>query len=116
MIIKYQVQYYISPTNQNPVKDFINSLEKIQKSKIFRILQLFQEHGLQAIIPHTKKVTGTPLWEIRILGKDSIRILYVTWQKENILALHGFLKKKQKTPSHDIKTALTRLADWNQKA
>lgn len=115
MIIKYQVHYFLTETNQNPVKDFINSLEKIQKSKIFRILQLFQEYGLQAIIPHTKKVTGTPLWEIRILGKDNLRILYVSWRKENILVLHGFLKKKQKTPSREIKIALERLNQWEAK-
>ncbi|MEK7581296.1 MAG: type II toxin-antitoxin system RelE/ParE family toxin [Patescibacteria group bacterium] len=116
MIIKHQLIYYVSQSHQNPVKDFINSLQLSQKSKIFRTLRHFEEYGLQAIIPHTKKLAGTPLWEIRILGKDNIRILYVSWQKEHILVLHGFLKKKQKTPVQDIKIALGRLKDWNQKA
>lgn len=112
---KHNVVYYTSPTNQNPVKDFLDSLRPSQKSKIFRILRHFEEFGPEAIIPHTKKLTGTPLWEIRILGKDNIRILYVAWQKENILVLHAFLKKKQKTPARDIGLALSRLKDWNQK-
>ena len=115
MTTNYRVIYYISPTNQKPAKDFIDSLEQVQKSKIFRILQLFEEYGLQAIIPHTKKLAGTPLWEIRILGKNNIRILYVSWQKENILILHGFIKKRQKTPSREIQTAINRLNDWAKK-
>lgn len=111
MPVKHHVIYYISSANQNPVKDFLNSLQPNQKSKVFRILQHFEEFGQQAIIPHTKKLTGTPLWEIRILGKDNIRILYIAWQKENILVLHAFLKKKQKTPTHEISIAMNRLKE-----
>lgn len=67
-----------------------------------------QEYGLSAIIPNVKKLSGTPLWEIRILGQDNIRILYVTIEKNAILVLHGFIKKKQKTPPKEIKIALLR--------
>lgn len=110
---KHHVIYYISPANQNPVRDFLDSLHPNQKSKIFRILQHFEEFGSEAIIPHTKKLTGTPLWEIRVLGKDNIRILYVAWQKENILVLHAFLKKKQKTPTREINIAMNRFKEVN---
>jgi len=61
-----------------------------------------------SVIPHIKKLTGTPLWEIRILGKDNIRIFYALMSKNGIIVLHGFIKKSLKTPSREIEVALHR--------
>ena len=72
-------------------------------------------YGLSSLLPHVKKLTGTPLWEIRILGKDSIRILYVLIQEENVLVLHGFIKKTQKTPTKEIELATNRYGKWIRK-
>ena len=71
-----QIIYYISSSGDNPVKEFLDSLQKSQKAKVFRIFQIYQLYGISSIIPHTKKLTGTPLWEIRVKGKDNIRIIY----------------------------------------
>jgi len=106
------VYYYISENGGNPVREFILSLEVRQQAKIRRILATIMEYGLQPVIPHLRKLTGTPLWEIRILGQDNIRILYVLAHKDSILALHGFVKKSQKTPEKEINTALGRYKDW----
>lgn len=76
-----KVIFYSTKTGKKPVNKFINSLNKIQKNKIVRILQNIQEYGLLSVIPHTKKLTGTPFWEIRILGKDNIRVVYVSLLK-----------------------------------
>ncbi len=64
-------------------------------------------------IPHIKKLTGTPLWEIRILGEDSIRILYVTKQEKKIILLHAFVKKTDQTPKKEIDISLARLSEIN---
>jgi phage-related protein len=68
-----------------------------------------QEYGLQGIISHIKKLTGTPLWEIRILGGDNVRILFVTQLAKQIILLHAFVKKTNKTPAKEIGIALKRL-------
>lgn len=112
---KCKVIYYISPKGNNPVKEFLESISKKQKAKVFKIFQLLQEYGLSSIIPHVKKITGTPLWEIRILGQDNIRVIYATIQKDFILVLHGFSKKTQKTPAKEITTSLRRYSDWKQR-
>lgn len=112
--MKGAVQYYLTPIGENPVMEFIDSLQKQQKAKIFRIFLTIKTYGLLAILPHTKKLTGTPLWEIRILGKDNIRILYISMEQESILVLHGFIKKKQKTPQKEINLALERLNYWKK--
>lgn len=107
-----RIIYYLASSSENPVKTFIDSLQKQQKAKVFRIFQYMEIYGLVSVLPHIKKVTGTPLWEIRILGKDNIRIFYVSMSSENILLLHGFIKKTQKTPMREINITLERLADW----
>lgn len=63
---------------------------------------------MQSVIPHLKKLSGTPFWEIRILGQDNPRIIYVLLIQSRILLLHGFIKKKQKTPLKDLETASKR--------
>lgn len=104
----YRIVYYTSPSGENPVQEFLDSLQKIQKAKVFRLFQIYQEYGLSAIVPHTKKLSGTPLWEIRIKGKDNIRIMYIVRTKDSILVLHGFIKKTQKTPLKELRIALER--------
>lgn len=108
----YSVYYYISPSGDNYISAFLDSLTQKQQAKILRILQYIKEYGLSAVLPHTKKLTGTPLWEIRILGRDNIRVFYAVPLKNTILILHGFLKKSQKTPVHELQIAVTRYEQW----
>jgi len=107
-----KVLYYTTNKGENPVSDFIDGLEQRQQSKLLRIFGYIEKYGLQSILPHVKKLTGTPFWEIRILGKDNIRVFYISIANESIVALHGFIKKKQLTPQKEIATALSRYHDW----
>lgn len=109
---KTTIYYYISPHGENPVKDFIDSLFPKQQVKILRIFQYIEEYGLEAVIPHIRKLSGTKLWEIRILGKDNIRVVYIGIMKNNILVLNGFIKKSQKTPRKEVDLALLRYNNW----
>ncbi len=107
---KWQVIYYTTPSGDNPIKDFLNKRPSA-KLKALRILSNIEEYGLTIAIPHIKKLTGTPLWEIRILGQDSVRILYITKTEKQILLLHAFDKKTDKTPPKEIKIALQRITE-----
>lgn len=62
-----------------------------------------------------EKIEGTSLWEIRILGKDNIRTIYAIPGEKIVLILHGFIKKKQKTPLKHIEIALKRYKDWKER-
>lgn len=111
-MIVNKIYYYLSPSGDNPVSRFLDSLNEKQQTKVLRLFQYFKEYGLSAILPHTKKLTGTPLWEIRIIGKDNIRVLYVVPTKNVVLILHGFIKKSQKTPVKEIQIAIDRYREW----
>lgn len=112
IIAHWRVVYFRDQSGANPVSEFIDTLNPKQQAKIIRILHYIQEYGLQSIIPHVKKLSGSPLWEIRIIGKDNIRVIYVVPQKYTVLLLHGFIKKKQKTPTRELEAALRKYKEW----
>lgn len=107
-----QVVYFTNKNNESPIRLFIDSLPIKQKAKIFRILLYIEKYGLSSILPHIRKIAGTPLWEIRILGKDNIRIIYVVPLVNIVLLLNGFIKKSNKTPKGEINIAIDRLKQW----
>lgn len=110
----WKVVYFISSSGENPVSSFIDSCAKPQQVKILRVLQYLEEYGVQTAIPHIKKLSDTPFWEIRILGKDSIRIIYVVETGKLIILLHGFFKKSPKTPKKEIEICYQRYTEYKQ--
>lgn len=112
---KWKIKLYESPNNNKPVEEFIKSLDEKAQLKISRTLELLEEFGLQGALPHAKKITGTSLWELRILGSDSVRILYITIAGKIFLLLHGFKKKSRKTPPREIAAAKKRLIEYQSR-
>lgn len=110
---EWEIVYYTTLQGKSPVKEFIDSLEAKAKSKIINSIDLLEEFGIKLGTPHVKKLSGTDLWELRILGGDSIRILYIALSGRKFLLLHGFLKKTQKTDTKELKIATNRLSDFN---
>ncbi|MBI4079151.1 MAG: type II toxin-antitoxin system RelE/ParE family toxin [Candidatus Levybacteria bacterium] len=92
-----------------PVEEFIRSLDKTTISKITHDISLLEMHGPILGMPHSKNLTPA-LYELRIRGKQEIRIIYGFIGKK-IYLLHGFKKKTPKTPAKEIKTAQRRFND-----
>lgn len=111
MTPNWKIKYYKTPSGAELIYSFINSLPQKAKTKIYNTFELLTEFGVRLRLPHAKKITGTPIWELRILGQDSIRILYIALPNQTFLLLHGFVKKKQKTSLQDINIALRRLRE-----
>ncbi len=112
---EWKILLYKSPQGEAPVNSFILSLEPKGQLKVRNSLNLLKNFGLRIGVSHVKKLIGTELWELRILGSDSTRILYVTISGQNFLLLHGFKKKTNKTPSKEIKIAEKRLAEFKSR-
>lgn len=104
----YTVEFYESPSGKTIVKDIYLSLSKRQQSKISRAMLNLKEYGISQIVPNIRKLSGTPLWEYRILGKDNMRIICVVIINRKVMVLNIFLKKKQKTPKKEINISLER--------
>ncbi|TSC76709.1 MAG: putative phage protein Gp49 [Parcubacteria group bacterium Gr01-1014_33] len=90
------------------IEEFIASLEKATIAKVLRTIDLLEMFGNQLGLPHSKKVKDR-LFELRIRGKQEIRIFYTFTRNETVL-LHGFIKKTNRIPAREIQTALHRIA------
>lgn len=77
-----------------------------------RIVELIQSHGLERVRePYIKHLEG-PLWEMRLKGKSGIaRAVYITAAGMQIVVVHVFTKKTQKTPRKEIVQALKKAKD-----
>lgn len=113
---QWKILLYKTLDGETPVNEFILSLELKAQSKIYNALELLKSFGVVVVgSPHIKKLTGTQLWELRILGSDSLRILYIAITGKTFLLLHGFKKKKDKTPPKEIRIAEDRLAEFKSR-
>lgn len=112
---KWKIEYYKTKSDKSHVKEFLDNLETHTGAKVFATLDLLKEFGINLGMPHSKKVLGTSLWELRVLGNDNVRIFYIAKIGKTFLLLHGFLKKKQKTDKKEIKIASDRLAEYESR-
>lgn len=69
------------------------------------------EHGANLGLPYTKALGGG-LFEIRAKGHEGIgRAFFCTLLGQRIIILHGFIKKTDKTPKHELDIAKQRLKE-----
>lgn len=80
------------------VQDFVEKLEKSSMNKVIRLIQLLERFGHNLGMPHAKAISQN-LFELRIRGKQEIRIMY-TFRGGNVLLFYVFLKKSQQIPQN----------------
>jgi phage-related protein len=88
------------------VEEFITSLEKQTIAKVLRVIDLLERFQEKLNMPHGKKIADD-IFELRIRGRQEIRIFYV-FHKDVIVLLHGFVKKSNKIPAKEIEIAISR--------
>lgn len=86
---------------------FIQSLDESTIAKVLRTIDLLEMFGHKLTLPHSKKVHSN-LFELRVRGKQEIRIFYA-FRKEGVILLHGFVKKSKRLPKKEMFTAIQKL-------
>ena len=104
----YRIVLYSPEGKPSPIKKFLDSCQLGLRIKILRQLKYVEEYGLNPAIPNIRKITRTPLWELRLLGRDNVRIFCVSSGKREVRVLHIFRKKKRKMPVKELNLALRR--------
>lgn len=89
------------------VEKFLLQLPENARAKVSSDLVMLRQYGPFLKQPFSKKI-AKDLFELRIKGRNSIRIFY-TFSRNKIYLLHAFRKKSQKIPPKEIKTALDRI-------
>ena len=76
-----------------------------------RITFRMAEHGANLGMPYTRAM-GNGLFEIRAKGHEGIgRAFFCTLVGRRIIILHGFIKKTDKTPKHELDIARQRMKE-----
>lgn len=90
----------------------LNKLPVDMRAKLARRLEIIEQVGpFELREPHVKSL-GNKLMEIRLGGKDGIsRVIYVARTGREVVLLHAFIKKTQKTPETALACALRRLKE-----
>ncbi|MCL5676206.1 MAG: type II toxin-antitoxin system RelE/ParE family toxin [Patescibacteria group bacterium] len=104
---EWTVLTYETNRREKPVDEFIKNQQPQVKAKIVHNVRLLQQYGNMLGMPHAKTL-GCGLYELRIRGKEELRIFYCFKQK-TIYLLHAFKKQTQKTPQKELDLAKQRM-------
>lgn len=105
-IIKWEVIEYQTIGGKRPVAEFIKRQQPQAIAKIAHLIDLLEIYGSHLSMPHTKKLEPS-LYELRVRGKEEIRIIY-GFKGRVIYLFSCFKKQKQKTPKKEIKLTRNR--------
>lgn len=107
---KIQARFYELPSGRNPVRDWLMELDS-EDRRIAGFDVQTVEFGWPIGMPVCKPL-GDGLWEVRsnFSGGRIGRIIFCLVNNEMVL-LHGFIKKTQKTPLADLALARKRMKE-----
>ncbi|AIN15074.1 MULTISPECIES: type II toxin-antitoxin system RelE/ParE family toxin [Yersinia] len=92
------------------VPDEIAGLPPVIRAKMIRLIDKLKMNATALREPDSKPVRDG-LFELRTMGTDIARGLYVYQKGKNIYLLRVFIKKTQKLPSGEITLAFERLEE-----
>jgi len=100
------VRFWQQDNGKEPVREWLQSLPKEQRKIIGEDIKTV-EIGWPLGMPLVRNL-GKGLWEVRSSFRDGIARVIFTMLDHEMVLLHGFVKKSQKTPSQDLELALRR--------
>lgn len=106
-VMEWKVVFFESRRGEKPVEEFFYNQQLQAQAKMLHLFELFKTYGSQLGMPHAKHL-GLGIYELRIRGKEELRIFY-GFKQRTIYLLHAFKKQTQKTPRREFEIAKQRL-------
>ena len=104
---KLQARFYVNSSGGKPVRDWILALPDEDRRTVGKGIQLV-EFGWPLGRPHCAPL-GHGLWEVRCtFNSHRIARIIFCMNDGDMILLHAFIKKTQKTPQDEIRLALQR--------
>ncbi len=101
---------FIDARNNDPVREFLQTLQEKEFSKVDRYIGIVSENGTRIGEPYVSHIDGK-IWELR---PGNYRILFFVWGEKFVLT-NAFRKKGRKTPSNEKTLAVSRYNEWIKK-
>ena len=103
---KLRIRFFCSESGNEPVREWLLTLPK-EERKVIGDDVLKVQYCWPVGKPLVEGL-GRGLWEVRSrLGGRIARVIFYV-EKDEMILLHGFVKKTQKTPKHELDLALKR--------
>lgn len=113
---EWQLVFYVDENGDSPVEDFLRGLDTKTRARFRWSLEQLRVRNVQASEPLVKHLEGK-IWELRRAGAGNIyRVLYFFFTGQQIVLLHAFQKKTEKTPRGEIEAAHKRMESFMLRA
>ncbi len=107
---KYKITYY-----SEKIQLEILELPDTLLARYLILTSVMLDEGANLGMPHTKAM-GSGLFELRLKGLEGIaRVFYCTIVNKQIVMLHSFIKKTDKTPAKELNIAIKRMKEVQSK-
>jgi phage-related protein len=102
--------FYETAAGAEPVRDWLLTLDD-EDRRVIGVDIATVEYGWPVGMP-TCRPLGDGLWEVRssLPSRREARVIFAAFEEQMVL-LHGFIKKSQKTPKTDRDVALKRMKE-----
>jgi phage-related protein len=101
------VQFFRLDSGREPVREWLKGMRREHRKAIGEDVKTLQL-GWPIGMPLARKM-DEGLWELRSKLGPGIARTFFTVYESNIVLLHGFIKKSQKTPANELALAKRRL-------
>jgi phage-related protein len=106
-------RFYATEAGAEPVREWLRGLPDEDRASIGKDLARV-EFGAALRLPLVENL-GDGLWEVRTrLRRRRIARVFFALGTGKMVLLHGIIKKSQKTPANDLKTARKRKRLWEK--
>jgi phage-related protein len=104
--MKWRLKYY-----SESVQEEVLALPAGFLARFLRYADRMEMYGPDLGMPHTRAM-GDGLFELRLKSAEGIaRVFYCTVDGHNILILHQFIKRTDKTPTRELDKARRRMKE-----
>jgi phage-related protein len=111
----FDLDFFTLANGTQPVREFLDSLDDKLRAKTIQELALLEELGNKLREPYSKSL-GSDIFELRMKQSNNIaRVFYFFFAGSKIIATHGFVKKRQKTPRREIERALSYKSEYERR-
>ncbi len=103
-------RFFETTTGRSPVREWLLDLTKDDRKAVGDTIRT-AEFGWPIGMPICRSLSGHKgLWEVRAsLSNGRIARVCFCIVNDEMILLHGFIKKSQKTPKREIETAIARM-------
>ena len=108
--------FFRTGAGREPVREWIEEFDGADERTIYAVIRAVRTDWNASLRKQRVKKLAEDLWEVRCrINKGRTARIIFTREVNDMILLHGFIKKLQKTPQKDLKLAQKRKDEWKRK-